>query len=112
MGREKLMSVATWDPALDAVIRRFMEEHIPFNRLLGVRVAELREGYARVEIPFRAELIGNPARPAIHGGVLSALLDLAGGAAAFTMIRPPESVSTIDLRVDYLRPGGEKTLVC
>jgi uncharacterized protein (TIGR00369 family) len=89
-----------------------MEERIPFNQLLGMRVAELREGYARLEIPFRPELIGDPLRPALHGGVLSALIDACGGAAAFTLITPPETVSTIDLRIDYLRPGEQKTLVC
>ena len=106
------MTTTTWDPRLAAVIRQFMEEGIPFNRVLGMRVAELSEGFARVEIPFRPELIGDPFRPAIHGGVLSTLLDACGGAAAFTMITPPETVSTIDLRVDYLRPGEQKTLVC
>jgi uncharacterized protein (TIGR00369 family) len=89
-----------------------MEEDIPFNRFLGMRLLELGEGFARVEIPFRPELIGNPYVPAIHGGVLSTLVDTCGGAAAFTQITPPETVSTIDLRVDYLRPGESRALVC
>ncbi len=112
MGAKILMSTTTWDPQLAAVIREIMEQRIPFNRHLGVRVAELARGYARMEIPFKPELIGDPFRPAIHGGVLSTLIDTCGGAAAFTMITPPETVSTIDLRVDYLRPGEQKTLVC
>jgi uncharacterized protein (TIGR00369 family) len=106
------MTTKTWNPALGAVICQLMEEGIPFNRLLGVRVLELGDGFARVEIPFRPELIGNPARPAIHGGVLSSLVDACGGAAAFTQITPPETISTIDLRVDYLRPGEPEALVC
>ena len=89
-----------------------MCEQIPFNKVLGLQVIELRPGYARFEIPFRGELVGDPFRPAIHGGVLSALLDTCGGAAAFTLITPPDTVSTIDMRVDYLRPGEMKTLVC
>jgi uncharacterized protein (TIGR00369 family) len=106
------MTTNTWNPALAAVIRKLMEEDIPFNRFLGMRLLELGEGFARVEIPFRPELIGNPHLPAIHGGVLSALVDTCGGAAAFTQITPPETVSTIDLRIDYLRPGESRTLVC
>ena len=89
-----------------------MTEHIPFNKLLGVEVGELREGFARMEVPFRPELIGDPMRPAIHGGVLSTLIDACGGAAVFTMIDPPEKVSTIDLRVDYLRHGEAERIVC
>lgn len=102
----------TLDPRIVELVRAFMEQQIPFNKVLGIQAPRLEEGFARLEIPFRPELIGDPFRPAIHGGVLSALIDACGGAAAFTMITPPDTVSTIDLRVDYLRPGAPKTLVC
>lgn len=95
-----------------ALVRRMMETEIPFNRLLGIEVGGLDEGFARLEIPFRDDLIGDAQRPALHGGVVSALCDTAGGAAAFTMVAMPDDrVSTIDLRIDYLRPGEKKTLV-
>lgn len=94
------------------LIRLLMSERIPFNRLLGIHATELREGFARLELPFRPELVGDAVRPALHGGVISSLIDTAGGAAAITLIAPRGSVSTIDLRVDYLRPGEMKTLVC
>jgi uncharacterized protein (TIGR00369 family) len=103
---------SAWDPAIGERVRLFMAEHIPFNRVLGIEVGELRAGFARLEIPFKPELIGDPFRPALHGGVLSALIDACGGAAAFTLIVPPDTLSTIDLRVDYLRPGDTKRIVC
>lgn len=100
------------DASLLALVRGLMEQDIPFNRVLGIEVAALRSGFARLEIPFRPELIGDSHRPAIHGGVLSALIDTAGGAAAFTQVNlPDDRVSTIDLRVDYLRPGEARRLV-
>ena len=84
-----------------------------FNRFLGLEIARLDEGFARVAIPFRDHLVGDPERPALHGGVLSAAIDAAGGAAAFTLIElPDDRLSTIDLRVDYLRPAGLQRLVC
>ena len=90
-----------------------MEELIPFNRFLGIRCEEVREGYARLRIPFRAELVGGPMRPALHGGVLSTLADTAGGAAVWTGLRDARGrVSTIDLRIDYLRPARLADLVC
>ncbi|MCA9587741.1 MAG: hotdog fold thioesterase [Myxococcales bacterium] len=93
-------------------LRQIMEELIPFNRFLGVRVTEARDGFARLEIPFRPELVGDPLRPALHGGVLSALADTAGGMAVWMGIADPAGrVSTIDLRVDYLRPGRLEVLV-
>lgn len=104
--------MSTPTPPHLAALRHLMEEVIPFNKVLGVRVTGTREGFARLEIPFRPELVGDPERPALHGGVLSALADAAGGAAVWTGLEDPRArVSTIDLRVDYLRPGRLETLV-
>jgi len=97
------------DPRFEA-IRRFMTEMVPFNQVLGIELTQLGEGTASMVIPFRKELLGDPLRPAIHGGVVSALADVAGGTALLTKIRPGERLSTIDLRIDYLRPAGEATL--
>jgi uncharacterized protein (TIGR00369 family) len=94
------------------MVRHFMADQIPFNRVLGIEVGELREGFARLEVPFRPELVGDPFKPALHGGVLSAVIDACGGAAVFTMVVPPDTISTIDLRIDYLRPGQTRRIVC
>ena len=92
------------------VIRHFMTEQVPFNKVLGIELVSLGEGSATMVIPFRKELLGDPFRPAIHGGVVSALADVVGGTALLTQIKPGERLSTIDLRIDYLRPSGEETL--
>ncbi len=94
------------------VLRQVMEELIPFNRFLGVKLTAMRKGFARLEIPFRDELVGDPMRPALHGGVLSALGDAAGGAAVWASMDDDNArISTIDLRIDYLRPARLTTLV-
>lgn len=95
-----------------------VEEQIPFNRVLGLDHFALDDGVARVRIPMRDELVGNFIRRSLHGGVISATLDLVGGIAALFGAagnRLPETeeqgfdlferLGTIDLRVDYLRPG-------
>ena len=88
------------------ILKQVMEEMIPFNRYLGVRATEVRKGFARLEVPFRDELVGDPLRPALHGGVLSALADTCGGAAVWVSIDDERArISTIDLRIDYLRPA-------
>jgi uncharacterized protein (TIGR00369 family) len=94
-----------------AFVRSLIDDHIPFNRVLGLRVRDVRRGLAVLEIPFRPELIGDQERPALHGGVVSALADTCGGAAVWTQVGLHDRVSTIDLRVDYLRPGRAETLV-
>jgi len=100
------MTVAS--PDLD--IRTLIEEIIPFNKLLGVRLtkADVAAGTVTLRMPLRGELIGNVMRSMAHGGAVSALIDAAAGAAAALSLpdlRAAPSVATIDMRVDYLAPG-------
>ena len=89
-----------------AELLRLMEEHVPFNRLLGMRGESVAAGRCVLTLAVREEFIGDPRRPALHGGVVSSLIDTAGGLAAWSALSPGESVSTVDLRVDYLEPAG------
>jgi uncharacterized protein (TIGR00369 family) len=94
------------------VLRQVTEEMIPFNRFLGVRLVALERGRAVLELPFREEFVGDPIRRVLHGGILSTLADTAGGLAIWgTLEDPQQRLSTIDLRVDYLRPGKPETVV-
>jgi uncharacterized protein (TIGR00369 family) len=89
-----------------------VEQHIPFNRFLGMRAVRMGQGEVRLELPFRHEFVGDPMRPALHGGVISTLADAAGGMAIWSALENPTSrISTIDLRIDYLRPGRLECLV-
>ena len=54
---------------------------IPFNAYLGIDVTEVGVGLVRMRVPYRPELVGDPLKPALHGGVLAAVIDAAGGAA-------------------------------
>lgn len=98
-------------PSLPPDFFRMFEQWIPFNRFLGIAVEEARDGYVRMALPFRDEFIGDPTRPALHGGVISMLLDACGGLAVWTRIGAEDRVSTIDLRVDYLAPGAPDRLI-
>lgn len=90
-----------------------MESWVPFNKFLGIKLDESRKGFVRFSLPFREEFIGDPVKRAIHGGVISTLADVAGGTAVWTELDDPikARVSTIDLRIDYLRPGKTQTLM-
>jgi uncharacterized protein (TIGR00369 family) len=101
---------------MEATIRRVFEEQVPFNRVLGVKVDSLDPDAPRLRFNMRPELIGNARRQILHGGVISAVLDVTAGFAIYLAVgsnrvdsAPQESdfpsISTIDLRVDYLRPG-------
>lgn len=95
------------------LLTRWFEQGIPFNRFLGLRLHRLERGRCVLWLPWRDELVGDPSRPAVHGGVLSTLIDTAGGGAAFAALdRVEDRLSTVDLRVDYLRPGAAADLWC
>ncbi|MBI1944203.1 MAG: hotdog fold thioesterase [Deltaproteobacteria bacterium] len=94
--------VGGWDPEL---VRSLMEEHVPFNKHLGLKALQVTPEEVHLCLPYRAEFVGDPIRGALHGGTVSALIDTAGGAVAFLNVSANERVSTVDLVVDYLRPG-------
>jgi uncharacterized protein (TIGR00369 family) len=96
----------------DALIQ-FFEQGIAFNAWLGMRVEHLDDGACTLRVPFRAELVGDPFRPALHGGLLSTIGDAAGGLAVFSQAMNLETrVSTVDMRVDFLRPGRLEDVWC
>ena len=94
-------------------LRDIFEQHIPFNRVLGLRMESMDADAPRLRFDMRPELVGNPNRGILHGGVISAVLDVVGGAAVcLKLIENSDpgkiefpNIGTIDLRVDYLRPG-------
>ncbi|MGZ3408546.1 MAG: PaaI family thioesterase [Polyangia bacterium] len=87
-----------------------IQDFVPFNKFLGIAIDEAREGFVRLSLPYRPEYIGDSSRPALHGGVISTLIDTCGGFAVWTQLRIEDRVSTIDLRVDYLAPGAPEAL--
>jgi len=99
-------------------LRTMYEELIPFNQVLGLKVTHLHTDSVRTEFNVAPELIGNFVQRTLHGGVISSVLDATGGILATAGIIPRiagqseevisgafAKVGTIDLRVDYLRPG-------
>ena len=104
---------------LQPLMRKVMEDLIAFNKHLGLKVESFDPAAPKLRFDMRPELVGNPTRQILHGGVISATLDVAGGFVimlniAAAMDEMPTSfpnMSTIDLRVDYLRPGRGKYFV-
>jgi uncharacterized protein (TIGR00369 family) len=100
------------------IIHDLIIEKIPFNKVLGLTVESLNLDQASVRLPMRQELIGNFIRGSLHGGVISSTLDFMGGLVAFlsvlktmqgqsvqAMAERFAKIGTIDMRIDYLRPG-------
>ena len=101
-----------------ASIHEIFAEKIPFNRVLGLNVVSLADESPVLRFDMRRELVGNFMRGNLHGGVISSVIDVCGGLTAFLGLQkklrdePVEErlrrfgrIGTIDMRVDYLRPG-------
>ena len=107
------------DRAVQALMRKVMEQHIAFNRYLGLKVESFEVKAPKLRLQMRPELVGNPSRQILHGGVISATLDVAGGFAIMLSVLAENAATpttfpnmgTIDLRVDYLRPGRGKYFI-
>ena len=75
----------------------------PFHRLLGLELIRAESGVVEMRLAWRNELGRSDDSDWYHGGVISALIDIAGDYAIAS--RLGRGVPTIDLRVDYLRPA-------
>ena len=100
------------------LLKEITEEKIPFNKLIGMKIETLDLEKIGIRFEMRPELVGNFTRGNLHGGVISSVLDVTGGMVAWTgIIKKMEGqsfdeiserfnkIGTIDIRVDYLRPG-------
>jgi uncharacterized protein (TIGR00369 family) len=77
--------------------------HTPHAVYLGIRVVETGPCFAIVKLPYRAELVGDPSRGVVFGGVITTLIDQASGLAVASSLEELTAIATIDLRIDYLR---------
>ena len=100
------------------LLKEITEEKIPFNKLIGMKIETLDLDKIGIRFEMRPELVGNFTRGNLHGGVISSVLDVTGGMVAWTRIMKKmegqsfdeiserfNKIGTIDIRVDYLRPG-------
>jgi uncharacterized protein (TIGR00369 family) len=106
------------------ILHEMYDKKIPFNKVLGLRIESLEIESIRVTFDMKEEFVGNYVHGILHGGVISAVLDTTGGLIASLGVlqkmegQPAKEVGkrlskigTIDLRVDYLRPGSGKHFV-
>jgi uncharacterized protein (TIGR00369 family) len=93
------------------ILKTIFEDQMPANKHLGLRIKELKVGYAMIHIPFKDEFIGDFFQNRWHGGILASIADTAGGIAAVSTVESiKDKVSTIDMRIDYLNGSEPKDL--
>jgi uncharacterized protein (TIGR00369 family) len=82
----------------------FVLEAVPYFRFLGVSLERV-EGRLRARMRFAEHLVGNPTLPALHGGTLGALLEVAAQCEVLDRAESEVLPKTITVTVDYLRSG-------
>jgi uncharacterized protein (TIGR00369 family) len=106
-------------------ISAFMNERIPFQKYLGIRVTKFDAKESEVRFQWKDELVGNAPMQILHGGATATALDTAGGVVimasvierldndltAEQIVKHMARCGTIDLRVDYVRPGRGKEFI-
>lgn len=121
-GQPAAQSDVHFEPEFLAVLQHVTQEFVPFNKVLGLKLQSATPNGVTASMEMRPDLVGSPAMRRIHGGVISAAMDAMAGIAVMCAISAKhmdESVAkrterfskigTIDLRVDYMRPGiGER----
>jgi uncharacterized protein (TIGR00369 family) len=75
-------------------------DRVFYPEYLGLTVEEVREGYCRMRMTFRPELM--QAGGVVHGGALASLLDSVLVPAIGSTVAVGSRFSTVDLHVQYL----------
>lgn len=108
-------------------IANYMNTQVPFQQELGLVITQFSGLKSELRFQWRHALIGNQPQGILHGGVTSTALDTIGGTVVIAHLveqllaeqTPQEEImhriahcGTIDLRIDYLRPGRGQEFIC
>lgn len=86
----------------EALQERLSANH--FNAWMGLRVVSLDADSIEISMTWREEMISHPGVRRTHGGILSALVDVAADFMIAARLGAP--APTVDLRVDFHRAAG------
>jgi len=85
-------------------------ESLPFSRLIGMRLVDLKMDEASIAIDMRDDL--RQPSGVLHGGVTATLIDTAMAFAVRTRLPFESATATIDLTVHYVRPHTAGVVTC
>jgi uncharacterized protein (TIGR00369 family) len=101
-------SFAAQDPEFDANVRRSFEG-LMLMRTVGARLQRVAPGEVEIDLPFREDLTQHHGY--VAAAVLTAIVDVACGYAAMTLMPSGASVLTVEYKVNFLSPAqGERML--
>jgi uncharacterized protein (TIGR00369 family) len=90
------------EPTFKKALLTRLPDRMPFWKLLGIEFVDVGKGWARMRMPFSQKLTNSTG--VAHGGGLFALADSAGSMALVSMIDKGEVVTTVEMKINFLRP--------
>ncbi len=85
--------------------KQLLLDYIPHAEELGMKVESCEPHEVVITAPYRPELVGDPSRGIVFGGVVTTLLDQACGLCVMCSLAEIRAIATLDLRIDYTMPA-------
>lgn len=95
------MTTAQLSPERVEELRKQLSQ-IPYAKLLGMQLGEIRHSVATLTFEIREDLKRN--NGIVHGGAIASLIDTATAFATMTILEPGQRATTVDLSISFLRP--------
>jgi acyl-CoA thioesterase len=87
----------------------WMQTKNPFWSLLGMEIVEIKKGWAKIRLPFTEKLANGIG--VAHGGAIFSPADSAVGMALIGLTNKDESISTLEMKINYLKPLAEGEII-
>lgn len=78
------------------------------NGWLGMQYRQHGTDWVELELPWRADLVGERSREVLASGPIVSLMDMASGLAIWTRLGRFQPIATLDLRIDYTRAAAPR----
>ena len=75
---------------------------------MGLVIERADQKGVQLRMPFNPDFCIDEEETVLHGGILTTLLDSTFGLANFLAVDDIQTMATLDLRVDYLRPASSR----
>ena len=96
------------DPDFEARVRGSFARHTLMNTI-GARLVKVSPGEVEIELPFRDDLCQQ--HGFLHGGIVTAIVDVACGYSALSLMSAHAAVLTVEFKVSFLAPAkGERMI--
>jgi uncharacterized protein (TIGR00369 family) len=96
------------DGALGLLESRFYEA--AFIRDLGIELMSVSPGEAVTRLQVQERFLQQDGF--VHAGVVATLADHTGGASAWTLVKPEQTVLTVEFKINLLNPASGPELTC